>query len=88
MALKVRAVVLDEKEMYAAMAADISERKALMDHLKSVAEHDGLTGLYNRSYFQGEMERLVDLTKRTKQPSALLYIRSGSLQVCERYAWS
>jgi len=74
MALKVRAVVLDEKEMYAAMAADISERKALMDHLKSVAEHDGLTGLYNRSYFQGEMERLVDLTKRTKQPSALLYI--------------
>jgi len=74
MALKVRAVVLDENEMYAAMAADISERKALMDHLKSVAEHDGLTGLYNRSYFQGEMERLVDLTKRTKQPSALLYI--------------
>ena len=73
-ALKVRAVVLDEKEMFTAMAADISERRALMDHLKSVAEHDGLTGLYNRSYFQGELERLVDLTKRTKQPSALLYI--------------
>lgn len=74
MALKVSAVVLEDKEMYTALAADISERKALMDHLKSMAEHDGLTGLYNRSYFQDELERLVDLTKRSKQPSALFYI--------------
>lgn len=74
MALKVSVVVLEDKEMYTALAADISERKALMEHLKSMAEHDGLTGLYNRSYFQDELERLVELTKRTKQPSALAYI--------------
>ena len=74
MALKVNAVVLEEQEMFTALAADISERKALMDRLKSMAEHDGLTGLYNRSYFQDELERLVELTKRSNQPSALLYI--------------
>jgi diguanylate cyclase (GGDEF)-like protein/PAS domain S-box-containing protein len=74
MALKISVVMLEDKEMFTALAADISERKALMEHLRSMAEHDGLTGLYNRSHFQDELERLVDLTKRTKQPSALLYI--------------
>lgn len=74
MALKVSAVVLDDKEMYTALAADISERRALIDRLKSMAEHDGLTGLYNRGYFHEELERLVELTKRNKQPSALFYI--------------
>lgn len=74
MALKVSAVMLEDQEMYTALAADISERKALMERLRSMAEHDGLTGLYNRSYFQDELERLVELTKRSKQSSALFYI--------------
>ncbi len=74
MALKISRVVLEDREMYTALADDISERKALMEHLKSMAEHDGLTGLYNRSYFQESLERLVELTRRTRQTSALFYI--------------
>lgn len=74
MALKVSIVAFDERQMYTALVADISDRKALMEHLKAMAEHDGLTGLFNRSYFQDSLEQLVELTRRSKQPSALLYI--------------
>ncbi len=74
MALKISKVILEDQVMYTALADDISERKALMEHLKAMAEHDGLTGLYNRSYFQDSLERLVELTRRTRQTSALFYI--------------
>ena len=74
MALKVSQIELDGYPLYTALAADISERKAMLDHLKIMAEHDGLTGLYNRSYFQNEMERFFERVKRTGQTCALLYI--------------
>ncbi len=74
MALKVSQIELDGYPIYTALAADISERKAMLDHLKIMAEHDGLTGLYNRSYFQNEMERFFERVKRTGQTCALLYI--------------
>ncbi len=74
MALKVSEITLEGKPLYTGLVSDISERKALVEHLKSVAEHDGLTGLYNRSYFQTELERAVERTKRSGQAYALLYI--------------
>jgi diguanylate cyclase (GGDEF)-like protein/PAS domain S-box-containing protein len=74
MALKVSEIILEGKPLYTGLVSDISERKALVEHLKSVAEHDGLTGLYNRSYFQTELERAVERTKRNGQAYALLYI--------------
>ncbi len=75
MALKLSAMRLEGRTLYTALVADISERKAMMDHLKSMAEHDGLTGLYNRSYFQEELERALEFVKRgTGGPSALLYV--------------
>jgi diguanylate cyclase (GGDEF)-like protein/PAS domain S-box-containing protein len=74
MALKVSEIVLDGRPLYTALAADISERKAMLEHLRVMAEHDGLTGLYNRSYFQNEMERFLEQVKRTGQTCALLYI--------------
>ena len=74
MALKVSEITLEGKPLYTGLVSDISERKALVEHLKSMAEHDGLTGLYNRSYFQTELERTVERTKRNGQTYALLYI--------------
>lgn len=74
MAIKVRSLILDGQQMYTAMLADISERKAAMERLKYMAERDGLTGLYNRSFFLGELERLVDRARRGKNQGALLYI--------------
>lgn len=75
MAVKISRMTLEGRELYVALAADISERKAMLQHLKDMAEHDGLTGLYNRTYFQGELERVVERTKRDPNlRAALLYV--------------
>ncbi len=73
-ALKISKMQLQGKEMYTALAADIRERKALIENLRRLAEHDGLTGLYNRTYFLGEFERVVERSRRTAQGCAVLYI--------------
>ena len=75
MALKISAMTLDGKQLYTGLVADITERKAMLEHLKDMAEHDGLTGLYNRSYFQQELERVVERVRRAGGICcALLYI--------------
>jgi diguanylate cyclase (GGDEF)-like protein len=38
---------------------DITERKEAEDKLRFMSFHDALTGLYNRAYFEEEMERLT-----------------------------
>jgi diguanylate cyclase (GGDEF)-like protein len=43
--------------------------------LEYMAEHDGLTGLFNRSYFQTELERVTKRVRNGRaRPCALLYI--------------
>lgn len=74
MLLKLSKISLNGQELYTALATDISERKAMQDHLKVMTEQDGLTGLFNRSYFLGELEHFVERAKRTLQSCALLYI--------------
>lgn len=74
MALKVSKIELDGRPLYTALTADISERKAMLEHLRIMAEHDGLTGLHNRTYFQNEMERFLEQVRRTGRTCALLYI--------------
>ncbi|MEK7711513.1 MAG: EAL domain-containing protein, partial [Pseudomonadota bacterium] len=75
MAIKISGMRLENRQKYIAMVSDIGERKALMENLRQLAEHDGLTGLYNRSYFQGEMERVVERVHRSEVANcALLYI--------------
>jgi diguanylate cyclase (GGDEF)-like protein/PAS domain S-box-containing protein len=75
MALKISGMQLEGKQKYIALVSNISERKAFMEHLRHLAEHDGLTGLYNRSYFQAELERVVERIRRSEVANcALLYI--------------
>lgn len=75
MALKISRIALDGNELYTGLVADISERKAMVEHLKNMAEHDGLTGLYNRTYFQQELERVVERARRSQSSSsAVLYV--------------
>jgi len=40
------------------LKAEISERKAAEEKMKYFSMHDPLTGLYNRTYFEEEMQRL------------------------------
>lgn len=74
LAVKVSRITLRGHELFTALVADISERKALLNNLKIMAEHDGLTQLYNRSYFMQELERIVERARRDKQGYALLYL--------------
>jgi len=74
MTIKIGAMQLDGQPFYTALVADISERKAIIEHLRDLAEHDDLTGLHNRSYFMNELERVVERARRNQQDCTLLYI--------------
>ncbi len=55
-------------------ARDVTERKAFEARLAYYAEHDSLTGLFNRHYFQQELERVVARVARSGETHALLYL--------------
>jgi len=74
MAIKLGTMKLGGQSYYTALVEDISERKAMLEHLRTLAEHDDLTNLYNRSYFMAELERVVERARRQQQHCTLLYI--------------
>ena len=55
-------------------ARDITEQKAFQHQLSYHAEHDPLTAMFNRHYFQEELERTVARVARSGSDCALFYI--------------
>jgi diguanylate cyclase (GGDEF)-like protein/PAS domain S-box-containing protein len=55
-------------------ARDITEQKAFQHQLSYHAEHDPLTGMFNRHYFQEELERTVARVARSGSDCALFFI--------------
>ena len=53
---------------------DISERKERGRQLEYLVDHDSLTGLYNRRWFERELAREVERAKRYETPAAVLLI--------------
>ncbi len=53
---------------------DVTEERAAADQLVYLAEHDVLTGLYNRHRFQEELSHQMKVASRQKSELALLYI--------------
>ena len=51
---------------------DISERRQFESRLRHLADHDALTGLYNRHRFETELERVISETTRDAGHAALL----------------
>ncbi len=74
-AVKFSQLHLDGRLLVTAIVSDVSERKALFEKLRQMAEHDPLTGLYNRLYFTEELDRAVANGQRgTVNRAALVYI--------------
>lgn len=75
MLLKFSEMYLGGQTLYTAIAEDISERQAVMEHLRNLAEHDSLTGLHNRQFFNDEMDRTIARALRNGElQCACIYI--------------
>jgi PAS domain S-box-containing protein len=55
-------------------ARDITKQKAYENELTYQAQHDKLTGLKNRSFFQEELECLIPRLTRSGETCALIYL--------------
>ena len=56
------------------MARDITDQKAHEQQLEHLADHDVLTGLHNRHYFERELEQATNSAARGQRQYGLLYI--------------
>ncbi len=63
-----------EGEYAVAQIVDISERRRFEKQLRHLADHDALTGLYNRHRFESELERIVSDAHRYGRRAALLML--------------
>jgi diguanylate cyclase (GGDEF)-like protein/PAS domain S-box-containing protein len=73
--IKISSYVIHNLRMFTVIVEDVSEHKAMIENLRRLAEHDGLTSLYNRYYFMQEVEHLVDRVERQDTANnALLYL--------------
>ena len=64
----------DGTEIHIIQCADVSDRKALEEQLRYVADHDSLTGLLTRRRFEVELDRERSRALRYGRPAALLII--------------
>ena len=55
---RLASIALDNALLYKRSLTEIQERQLVEEQLKHMALHDGLTKLYNRSYFEEELHRL------------------------------
>ncbi|MEA2370623.1 MAG: hypothetical protein QOH12_1017 [Solirubrobacteraceae bacterium] len=53
---------------------DISDRKRSERQLQHLADHDALTGLFNRRRFAQELQRSLRLSARHRDPGAVLFL--------------
>ena len=66
--------VNDKQEGSVIAFRDISDRKMMEEKLRWQATHDHLTGLYNRRYFEADLEKELHTACRTGVMSAVVYM--------------
>lgn len=64
----------NEIVVYMGFLTDLSDIKKIQDKLVHDANHDFLTGLSNRRYFETQLELELERTKRTKSPFSLVML--------------
>lgn len=79
--LKLTAMETSGQRIFTGLVADISDRKALMDHLRHLAERDALTGLLNRVEFERNLDRILQQAEQDRGESTLLYMDLDQFKV-------
>jgi len=64
----------DDDQAYVVNVRDVTERKLLEERLRHQAYHDPLTGLANRALIQERIHHALLRARRTKEPTALVYL--------------
>jgi diguanylate cyclase (GGDEF)-like protein/PAS domain S-box-containing protein len=59
---------------YVVQVRDVTDDRRRESHLRHLAEHDPLTGLFNRRRFRDELDRMLATVQRYQVPAALLVI--------------
>lgn len=54
------------------LARDVSEHKQIEDQLIALSRTDGLTGVYNRSYFMDKSEEVISMMRRYQRPASMM----------------
>ena len=73
--LTAQAVIsLENASLYAELRREIAERKRYEGELQYLADHDSLTGLFNRRRFREELDRELARARRSGVPGAVLLI--------------
>src|SRR5215211_4769468 len=65
---------------YEGMLTNVTERKTFESQLQFLADHDPLTGLFNRRRFTDELELEIKLMRRDGHPSSLLMLDVDDLK--------
>jgi len=75
-----------EVEFISTSARDVREQKSVEQQLRYLADHDALTGVFNRRRFEDEVERRLDRERRSRGGGALMYVDlDGFKDVNDRY---
>jgi diguanylate cyclase (GGDEF)-like protein/PAS domain S-box-containing protein len=78
-----------EAQYCVSQVLDISERKRFEGQLQYLADHDALTGLFNRRRFEADIERIVTEAARYTRAGALLILDvDGFKYVNDRFGHS
>jgi diguanylate cyclase (GGDEF)-like protein/PAS domain S-box-containing protein len=64
----------DERSGSVVAFRDVSARRRLEGELRWAAEHDSLTKLYNRAWFENQLEQEIARLRRARQTSLLLFL--------------
>ncbi len=64
----------ESEETYVVNVRDVSERAQFEEQLRYQANHDPLTGLANRTLLQDRVRHALLRSRRTQEPTALLYV--------------
>lgn len=75
--MSLTSVAVEEDEQvseYVCVLSDITAQKNAQKALAYIAHHDGLTGLYNRNFFERSVSRSISRATRTGEKLALLFL--------------